>query len=107
MPRNAAVPPILLLIASSSVQILARLGIRLWEAFVINSSTPFDILKAGHLFFSTVPGYLMILLSALALGIAANSLRMQKFEDKSAGVAITALTTIAFIQAFTTVFRVF
>lgn len=106
MKRSAKLLPIYLLIATSTIEILTRIGIGLWGAFVASSSPPPEALRAADLFFQTVPGYLMLILSAFALGTAGNNLRMHKFEDKSTEITITILASAVFIQAFTKVFRV-
>ena len=106
MGNSPALLPVLLLVATRGINMLARLGFAVWQAFFLNSSTSSSTLKISSFLVSALPGWLMVLTSALALGVSANSLRMQRFENKSVGVALTALTAIAFIQVFASVFRV-
>ena len=102
MNKNAALLPILLLVVARGLVFLSSIFLFIYNGMLFN----FIDAKLGYLLFWTIPSYLVAVVSGFALGLSINGLATKRFQDKSVGVAITALTTIAFIQAFMNATRV-
>ena len=102
MSKSPALLTILLLIAARGITMLSGLMLNVYQNFLY---TIVDARFAYRLL-ATLPTYLIAIVSAFALGLSANGLRLQRFQDKTVGAALTALATIAFIQAFNSALRV-